>query len=54
MADVSGELAQVLTRDAWDGSDGQEVVEEEFDLADLMKDDEEEAAGASGGEKEEL
>lgn len=40
VADVSGQLARVATVDAWDGGDGEEVVEEEFDLADLMGDDE--------------
>ena len=38
---VLGEVAKVETRDAWDGGDGQEVVEEEFDLADLMAEEEE-------------
>ena len=36
-----GGLPKVVTTDPWDGEDG-EVLEEEFDLADLMGDDEDE------------
>lgn len=36
VADVSGELARVRTRDPWDGSEGAEEAADEFDLADLM------------------
>ena len=42
VADVSGPLAAVEARAPWDGSDGEEVAADEFDLADLMGDDEEE------------
>jgi hypothetical protein len=37
--DVRGELAAVESRSPWDGGDGEEVVEEEFDLADLMNEE---------------
>ena len=36
-----GKLPELATTDAWDGEDG-EQFEEEFDLADLMGDDEDE------------
>ena len=42
VATVSGPLATVEARAPWDGSDGEEVAADEFDLADLMGDDEEE------------
>jgi hypothetical protein len=42
VAKISGELAAVQDVAAWDGGDGQEVVEEEFSLDDIMGDDREE------------
>lgn len=36
VADVSGELARVQTREPWDGGEGAEEAADEFDLADLM------------------
>lgn len=36
---VKGALAAVETITPWDGQDGHEPVEEEFDLAELMGDD---------------
>mmetsp|Transcript_5301 Transcript_5301/g.12829 ORF Transcript_5301/g.12829 Transcript_5301/m.12829 type:complete len:146 (-) Transcript_5301:89-526(-) len=36
---ISGDLAQVSTVEAWDGKDGVIHVEEEFDLDELMGDD---------------
>ena len=47
VSDVAGSLAKVRTADAWDGGEGQAEAADEFDLADLMGDDE-------GGKKEEL
>lgn len=38
---MSGALAQVEARDAWDGGEGAEEAADEFDLADLMGDEEE-------------
>jgi protein disulfide-isomerase A6 len=42
VAKITGELAAVGSVNAWDGSDGQEVVEEEFSLDDIMGDDKDE------------
>lgn len=39
---IKGSLASVATITPWDGQDGQEPVEEEFDLSELMGDDKEE------------
>ena len=39
VSDVEGKLATIESRTPWDGSDGAEVVEDEFDLADLMGDE---------------
>ncbi|KAL4458959.1 hypothetical protein ABPG75_013824 [Micractinium tetrahymenae] len=41
VADVSGELARVQSRDPWDGGEGAEEAADEFDLADLMAEEEE-------------
>ncbi|GAB4823313.1 hypothetical protein N2152v2_010359 [Parachlorella kessleri] len=39
VSDVEGKLAAIESRTPWDGSDAAEVVEDEFDLADLMGDE---------------
>lgn len=46
VADVSGPLAVVESRAPWDGGEGEETAEDEFDLADIM--------GEELEEKEEL
>ncbi|PSC76647.1 disulfide isomerase [Micractinium conductrix] len=48
VADVSGTLAPVQSRDPWDGGEGSAEMEDEFDLADLMGEEVE----AGGGNQE--
>lgn len=47
MSDVSGPLAKIEARTPWDGGEGSVEAADEFDLADLMGDEDE-------GKKEEL
>ena len=49
-----GSLPTLTTTDPWDGLDGVLTYEEEFDLADLMDDDEDGADDVSGEEHVEL
>jgi hypothetical protein len=36
---VSGNLAELVDTEPWDGSDGEVVEEEEFSLEDIMKEE---------------
>ena len=47
VSDVAGPLAKIEARTPWDGGEGSVEAADEFDLADLMGDED-------GGKKEEL